>query len=206
MSDASKISKPPGFDFPDDYSQCIAKIISNWASLEYNINICIWHLAGVYPAVGVCMTEQIFTLENRVKALLALLKLRRASKELLKRINKFAERAHKPKEIRNRVAHDTWHQGVDSKQISQLEIGAKGTLTYGFRDIMIEALRKDSETVRLASCEASELRNAIELALPTLPEIPLAELHPIVLHSGGSAQTRSTGRTFVLFPPKPSQE
>jgi hypothetical protein len=33
-----------------------------------------------------------------------------------------------------------------------------------------------------------------------LPEIPLGELHPTVIHGRGHEQTRSIGQTFSSFP------
>jgi hypothetical protein len=191
-----------GFEFPDDYAQGIAKIISYWSALEYNINLSIWHLAGIYPAIGACMTEQIFTLDGRLKALLALLKLRRAPEALVTRVNKFGEKSRKAQDVRNKIAHYTWHQGTESKQMLQLEIGAKRSLTFGFKPILIESLKADQDTVRNAMREAVEIRDVTEATLPKLPEIPLGELHPIVLHGRGHEQTRSIGQTFALFPPK----
>ena len=193
-----------GFDFPAEYAQCIAKIISYWSALEYNINLSIWHLAGVYPAVGACVTEQIYTLDGRLKALQSLLKLRRAPDDLLRKLNKFAEKSHKAQAIRNRVAHDTWHQSLEFKKMIQLTIGARGTLTYGFAFIPLDEFERDRDEVRRTMQQAVKLRDAIEVALPTLPEIPLGELHPTIVLSGGSEQTRSSDQRFVLFPPKPS--
>lgn len=204
MSDPSRDEPYPGFEFPDDYAQCIAKIISFWSALEYNINLSIWHLAGVYPAIGACITEQIYTLDGRTRALLALLKLRRASDELERRVNRFSDKTRKAQDVRNKIAHHTWHQGVESKEMMQLEIGAKRTLTYDFKHIPIESLKTDQDTVRNAMREAAAIRDAIEASLPTLPEIPLGELHPTVIHGRGHEQTRSIGQTFRLFPPKPS--
>lgn len=203
MSNSADKPQHPGFEFPAEYAQAIAQITANWAVLESNINLSIWHLAGIYPAIGACITEQIYTLDGRLKALLALLKLRRGPKSLLDKINKFGERVRKAQGIRNQIVHHTWHQSVESKEIKQLEIGAKGTLTYGFKTISLPELQADQETVRLAARLANEIREATEAALPTLPEIPLQELQPIILRSGGSEQTRSTYNTFRLFPPQP---
>jgi hypothetical protein len=193
-----------GFEFPDDYAQGIAKIISYWSALEYHINMSIWHLAGIYPAIGACITEQIYTLDGRLKALLALMKIRRAPETLVSRVNKFSEKSRKAQEVRNKIAHHTWHQGVETKEMMQLEIGAKRSLTYGFKPLPIESLKTDQDTVRNAMREAVEIRDATEAALLTLAEIPLGELHPTVLHGRGHERTRSIGQTFVLFPPKPS--
>ena len=205
MSESSEGKEYPGFDFPPEYAQCIAKIISYWAALEYSINMAIWHLAGVYPAVGACMTEQIFTLDGRLKSLTSLLKLRRASPDILKRVNKFAEHSHKPRDIRNGIAHDTWYQGTESKRMSQLIIGARGVLTYDYKPIELADLEADCSIVQRAMWQATAIRDSIEIALPTLPEIPLGELHPTWLLSGGNEQTRSSDYRFVLFPPRPSQ-
>jgi len=206
MAESSDEKPSRGFVFPAEFAASIAGVISAWSALEYNINMAIWHLAAVYPAVGACMTEQIFTLDNRLKALKALLSLRKAPDEILRRVNKFSDRVRKPQELRNRITHDTWHQLVDGTQrMSQLEIGAKGVLTYGFKPITIETLRAEHEEVKKAMMEAVSIRDAIEAALPTLPEIPLKELHPTVLHGRGHEQTRSTDQTFLLFPPKPSR-
>ncbi|MGA2567813.1 MAG: hypothetical protein ABSF41_13425, partial [Pseudolabrys sp.] len=79
------------------------------------------------------------------------------------------------------------------------------TLTYGFTVVPIETLKADQETVRNAMKDAVAIRDAIEESLSTLPEIPLKELHPTVLHGRGHEQTRSIGNSFLLFPPKPSQ-
>jgi hypothetical protein len=122
MSDSPKDEPYPGFDFPDDYAQCIAKIVSFWSALEYNINLSIWHLAGIYPAIGACITEQIYTLDGRTKALLALLKLRRASDELVRRVNRFSEKSRKAQDIRNKIAH---HTGIAPANV---EIGGAALL------------------------------------------------------------------------------
>jgi hypothetical protein len=195
-----------GFDFPAAYAQGIAKIISYWSALEYNINLSIWHLAGVYPAIGACITEQIYTLDGRLKAIQSLLKLRRAPDDLLRKVNHFAETSHKAQAIRNRVAHDAWHQSDESKKMYQLTIGARGKLTYGFKPLSLADLELDRDEVQRAMRKAATLRDAIELSLPTLPEIPIGELHPTFVLSGGSEQTRSSDYRFVLFPPKPSPD
>jgi hypothetical protein len=201
---ASEPEKPRGFEFPADFASCIASITSFWASLEYSIDMSIWHLAGVYPAIGACMTGQIYTLNNRLLALQSLLKLRQAPQPIIDRVNRFSEKIRKTQEIRNRITHDPWYQSPTTKEMSQLEIGAKGTLTYNRKSVPIASLRSDAEKVRAAMSEASGIRGAIEDALPTLPKILLSSLHPTVHHYPGNEQTRATDGTFRLFPPQPS--
>jgi len=205
MEESSDDKPYKGFVFPAEYAEGIAQIISCWSALESNINMAIWHLAGVYPAIGACLTEQIFNLENRLRALLALLKLRQAPDQMVSRVNKFLKHSRKAHDIRNRVAHHTWHQNIETKKMRQLEIGARGTLAYGFKPIEPGDIKANVAEVKKLMREASDIRDAIEIALPTLPEIPLGELHPTVLRSGGLPQTRASDYTFVLFPPKPSR-
>lgn len=112
----------------------------------------------MYPAIGACITSQIFTLDGRLKALGALAALREVPEVLAKRINMFGERVRRPLELRNRVMHDQWFQGIRTQAMSQLEIGAKGSLTFGFKPVPIETLQEHREKVRIAMREACAIR------------------------------------------------
>jgi hypothetical protein len=57
------------FSFVPEYADCIARVCSVWARLEYDVTVCIWKLADMRPAIGACVTSQIFTLQNRLSAL-----------------------------------------------------------------------------------------------------------------------------------------
>jgi hypothetical protein len=76
------------FTFIAAYADQIAHGCNLWASLEYYINTSIWALADVEPAIGACMTAQMYTMNARLSALLALLKFRRADKKIIGRVNK----------------------------------------------------------------------------------------------------------------------
>ena len=69
MGEPSADNPPREFKFPAEFAAAIAEVTSYWAALEYNIDMSIWHLAGVYPAIGACITTQIYTLDGRLKAL-----------------------------------------------------------------------------------------------------------------------------------------
>jgi hypothetical protein len=203
---AASDEQPRGFTFPPEFADCITEIVSFWAFVDYSIDMSIWHLAGVFPAIGACMTAQIYSFDGRMKALAALLNFRRAPSALIKRANRFAESSRKALNVRNRVAHDCWFQKTDTKEILQLKVGAKGVLTYAIKHVSIEALRADREVVRKAMREAGAIRDAIEAVLPTLPEIPLRELLPMTRASPAPQQNQSTAEQFALYPPKPSQQ
>ena len=160
----------------------IGRITSDWAALEFYINEVIWELAETPPAYGACMTAQIFSLDGRLRALLALLKLRRADKTLIKAVNKFSESARKPVERRNRVVHDPWgfRQISESEsQASQIEVTANRNLVFRLRDIDIDELDKDQQIIHDCVLKFIEIRDKIFAEISSLPEIPQSELRPI---------------------------
>ena len=83
---------PGDLKFIPEYADQIAHAVNNWAFLEYAVNSIIWDLAGVRPALGACITAQIYPMHARLNALVALLRLRRAPLVLVGKVNNFADR------------------------------------------------------------------------------------------------------------------
>jgi hypothetical protein len=106
-----------------DYAILIGRVASSWSAVEANINFATWAVAGIAPALGACMTAQINSLDGRLRALLALLKLRRAPASLIKNVNKFADEIRGPNERRNRIIHDAWYWN-SSGQVARMEVVA----------------------------------------------------------------------------------
>ncbi len=148
--------------------------------LEFHINHCIWELAGVPPATGACLTAQMVSLHSRLSALLALLKLRRASNATVAAVNSFADDSRGPNEMRNRIVHDVWMKGSDLSVV-RLEITAPKKLKFGLRPVTSDELDKNYSTIRKFVLRSASLRNGILDELPSLPEIPESELHPITM-------------------------
>jgi hypothetical protein len=96
------------FSFVPEFADCIARIASCWARLEYDMNVSIWSLSETRPAFGACMTSQIYTTQGRLNAILALGKLRKLDHRLMKRLNKFSEQIRIGQDVRNRTLHDVW--------------------------------------------------------------------------------------------------
>ena len=169
------------FSFIPEYADCIARVASVWSRLEYDVNIAIWKLADVRPAMGACMTSQIYTLRGRLDALLALAKLRRVSDPIIKKINKFGEDSRSGQEIRNRIIHDQWLQDhLNPGQMGHLRITAARILEFKIKPVIFPELAADLERLEDLQARFHEIRQEIEAALPTLPEIPQSELHPII--------------------------
>jgi hypothetical protein len=176
--------EPPsgdGFEFVPEYANLIAHANNHWNYLEYDVNASIWALANVSPAFGACMTSQIYTMHARLNALLSLLKIRKADERILKKVNRFAERVREVQEARNRTAHDIWLiDRLNPGKMGKLRITAEKTLKFGVQGVDLSELKADIEKLNMRREEFFAIRREIEAALPTLPEIPQTELHPIV--------------------------
>ena len=169
------------YAFIPQFADCIARVASVWARLEYDVSAVTWELADVRPALGACLTSQIFTLQNRLAALLALAKLRQLDPAIIKRINKFSEEVRVGQEIRNRIVHDQWLRDKRNlRAMGRLRITAAKKLDFAIQSIPLSELKADLEKLEKFHKKFLEIRDAIEAALPTLPEIPPSELHPII--------------------------
>jgi hypothetical protein len=168
------------FAFIPEFADCIARIASLWARLEYDVNASIWALAELRPALGACITAQIYTLQGHLSALLALAKLREVDAILIKRINKFADDVRVGQDIRNRVIHDLWlnDRGTPGN-MGHLRITADKTLKFVIESVPLFELTAQVEKVEALVTVFASIRKAIEAALPSLPEIPQTKLHPI---------------------------
>lgn len=150
-----------------------------WAALELYTNECIWFLAGTPPALGACLTAQIFNIDGRLRALQSLLRIRRASDATIRDVSRFSDECRGPSEKRNRLIHDPWgrsHEGRSSK----IEITAKKALKFELRDVELSEVEADVAAISRCVMRFVEIRAKILAELPTLPEIPRSELHPIV--------------------------
>lgn len=168
------------FTFADGFADAIARVVCNWASLDYTINRAIWALSGIADSPGACVTTQIYTTAGRLSAVLALLKLRNADKRLIARVNKFAERMREPQEIRNRIIHDIWVKNErDPTQMGRWEISAPKTLKFAIVDTDLASLRADLKKVSECRAAFHDLLHDILEALPSLPKAPDAKLQPV---------------------------
>jgi hypothetical protein len=184
MAKAPRKSASPGedFDLPADLPpaalRSIGAIASDWAAIEFMISHLTWRLAGVYPALGACITAQIYTFNGRVDALIALLRLRQADKKLIADVNRFKERSRGPQELRNRIVHDAWTRGKRKNigRLMRLEVTARNKLSFDLLPTTQKQLKEDEQTIRQFVFSFGPLRARILDALPTLPGIPVGQL------------------------------
>jgi hypothetical protein len=59
-----------------EHMKLLGLVAGMWAEMEYQINDAIWELANVERWAGACITSQIFSPSARMRALVALIRVR----------------------------------------------------------------------------------------------------------------------------------
>jgi hypothetical protein len=171
--------RPPGRDdLREDYAALIGRTAVVWSAIENGLNFSIWAVAGLAPTLGACITSQIYTLQGRWSALLALLKLRKAPKSLIDLVNELAEASRGPLEIRNRTIHDDWVWRKDGT-VGRFEITAPKKLKFDIIPVSRDELTANLETILRFNDRIVDMRRTLYAALPTLPKMSPEELRPL---------------------------
>jgi hypothetical protein len=183
------------FEFIPEFADCIARIASCWSRLEYDVNATIWSLAEMRPAIGACITAQILSLHNRLIALIALANLRRVEKDIIARLNRFSDRVREGQQIRNRILHDQWLiDKFNPERMGHLRITADRKLDFVIKTVPLFELKASLDKIVEFQKEFLAIRDEIDAALPSLPEIPQTELHPIIENRPPPQNPASGGR------------
>jgi hypothetical protein len=113
-------------------------------------------------------------------ALLSLLKIRRADDQLIRRVNKFASSVREAQDARNRAVHDYWMvDRHEPKHMGKMVITAQKIARFKIVSVTFAELKADVEKIHRYRFAFDEIRRLVNGALPTLPQIPHEELHPI---------------------------
>ncbi|MFY9656899.1 MAG: hypothetical protein WAK01_09975 [Methylocystis sp.] len=176
----------PGLQFPPEYAELIAHVVTTWSNLEFGVNQTIWALADAPQAYGACITSQLTSLHSRLNALVALMRVRGCSDKLISRVNKFAEDVRGAQEKRNRIIHDPWLNSVEWPMIlGRIEITAPKKLTISAKSISVDDLKSDLKTIKTCAISFFEIKQSILDELPSLRDKHEIELNPITtLRSG----------------------
>lgn len=159
--------------------QQMGHLASDWAMLEYFINECIWKLAGMAPAVGACVTSQIFTVNNRLAAVIALMYRRGFSPADIRQVNRFANEVRGLAEKRNRAIHDPIFVHPGEGKAGRLEVTAQGRPVFDIVPVTPEELKAIRKEIWATTEKFLEIRQGILDTLPTLPQLPNAEHVPV---------------------------
>jgi hypothetical protein len=71
-------------ELPNSHFAAIGKVVDAWATLEFFINKSIWELMNVEQKTGACVTAQIGSIQQRMKALTSLIALYGGDEALIK--------------------------------------------------------------------------------------------------------------------------
>ena len=124
------------------YQAAIGRITTAWSDFEFEVNRAIWELAGIDGEHGVCLTAQIYSIQGRINALIALAHLEGASKTTIGKLNKFASHKVEPlSQKRNRIVHDPWCRGKETEIVGQILATAQRKLDYRIREVTLEYLK-----------------------------------------------------------------
>ena len=154
-------------DEPDDLllshldtyvAAAIGRAITAWAILEHSINEMIWELAGVEKEPGACITSQLTSVARRMDALISLARLQKISEPTISKFNKFKQKAGALAEQRNRIAHDPWFYGFDSKNHYRLQVTAKSTLDFAYKPMTEEDLLKIEKDIQALADHFGKIR------------------------------------------------
>ncbi|MEK6210593.1 MAG: hypothetical protein AABM64_09560 [Pseudomonadota bacterium] len=156
-------------------------LASDWAMLELMVNQLIWKLADVSPVTGACVTAQIFTINNRLMAVISLMRLRGFDETMVKEVNKFSDAIRGPAEGRNRTIHDPVVVSVKDEAIGRLEVTAQRKPVFEVVPISVEEINKVRLEILKCTNDLIDLRQKILEKLRTLPEIPKSSPLPIDL-------------------------
>jgi hypothetical protein len=133
----------------------IGRVASKWAQLEHHIQELIWGLTGLDAMTGTCITSQIGSSGRLMDALMALLKLKGATKKQRKPIHEFCEAVKDKQRMRNRIVHDPWYFHFNDDETTTgywLETSAVRTAVHKLieqDDKKLETLIEEIESLHL---------------------------------------------------------
>jgi hypothetical protein len=132
----------------DPHLGAVGKVATTWALFEYTIDGALWTLAELKEDWGACITTQMMSISPRLKAYLALVRVRGVPEgDLINRINKFIGDSEPLAQKRNRAVHDPWVIGESSKAVYQLKATANRKLEFGFRPRSLPDLQQISKEI-----------------------------------------------------------
>jgi hypothetical protein len=179
-----------------NYHTDVGRISMAWAQLETQINHAIWHLANVEQFAGACITAQIISPAQRIRALVSLVALRGGGEAQTKPLNKFSVEVDGLARRRNRVVHDPVYQDPDSTSgISRFTVTADRKLEFGMVPVREDDIIKVHNDIVDATIKFYDAMQEVLAGLPPFDDTNFRQSPGIV-----------PVRPRVLDTPQPEQE
>jgi hypothetical protein len=153
----------------DEHMKWLGHVAAIWASLELGINMAIWELANVEREIGACITPQIFSPSARLRAMVALVEIRGGTPDMIKKINKFSQRATGLARQRNGYVHDTYAIVENTGDIKRIHVTMEGSFSFGLIPTSKEELKKLFDDIQNSIRRFDQIRDEIFESLPPWP-------------------------------------
>lgn len=155
-----------------DHYATVGAFVGNWAALDAMITTAIWQIGEIEDEIGACLTSQIYTLDGKFKALVAVLNVRGGLGGVVTSVNKFHEELRPLSNYRNRLIHDPLFFKQDTGEPQRLQIAADKKLVMGYEDEPTENVLSQAGKVAEA---IGKFETIIQPALDRFPPLPLRE-------------------------------
>ena len=151
------------------YYLLVGKIVKNYAALEVLVCSAIWQIAEIPDNVGACLTSNIYSLEAKIKALQAILRVKGDFESTARELATFYDGIRGLSEFRNRIVHDATSEkdGV----MGRLEITANKKLKMEFVPEDLISMNTKGNEIDDAF---DKLKVILKPAIEAFPPLPLA--------------------------------
>jgi hypothetical protein len=142
--------KLPG-QIPDEHYAAIGRAADKWSDLEFEIDRTIWNLLRVKHPLGACLTGQMYSALNKMRALIALVNLYELSDTIPTALNKLTADIGPLIEKRNRTVHDKRMVHAGTSEVVRFQATGDRKLKFGPQPETIDSLYEfcnDAEALR----------------------------------------------------------
>ena len=155
----------------DPYLLRVGRIAGMFAQLEFLLNQALAELANTEIGAMACITAQVISPGQRVRALASLIHYRGGESAMLKKINSFGSKVENLARQRNRYVHDTsWLVGNPPEaHLKRLHITADRKYEFEQRSIDLKEMDDLHQKIRASILEFDEIREAYLAELPAWP-------------------------------------
>jgi hypothetical protein len=170
--DEAELEDRPSF-IPIEYDAEVGRIARAWAHLEFSVDLVTWELCEIPHEFAACLTAQMFQMQSKIKALIALASVRGFSDEIILELKKFnSKEISALQQKRNRAVHDSRHVHESTGKVNRLQITADGSLTFGMQDEPIDKLRETRKKIEDTIFRFIDIRGRLLAQLPALRDKP----------------------------------
>lgn len=131
VSEDEPLEAIPGY-IDTEMAASLGRAVVEWAYIEASVDKLIWEMVRLEREVGACLTMQLTSVARRFDVVISLAELFGISDENIKKLRHQKDKARSLSEKRNRIAHDTWLRGMDSKNNYRSEILKKPNIHFKY--------------------------------------------------------------------------